>query len=388
MTSTSDFVRMNIAIIARYACILALLLFALSQNVKAQLLGAGTTFPGIEGGSPAGSYALSGFDTVNLYNGNLNFHLPLLQIAGRGEARHTIMLSMEQRWTMEKHLYLESIPPHAVYAPNPNNWASFRPGYGPGVLIGRKVDYQPEGCPPPGGTIYPPAYSLTRLTFIAPDGTEYQLRDQIYDGKPIEHTSCLSHPMTSRGKVFRTADGTAMTFISDSEITDANYGEMVRLDPTGYLLMRDGTRYRVEEGEVKWIRDRNGNRLTFTYDEFSRVRTITDSLNRLVEIDYYNPPAMTYDSIRYTGFEPTEREIRVYKTSLSQILEQGYSIQTHDQLFPAPDEPYPIPFPDTTPFNPPLVSEVRLPDNRSYQFRYNSYGELARVILPTGGVIK
>ena len=139
---------------------------------------------------------------------------------------------------------------------------------------------------------------------------------------------------------------------------------------------------------MKWIRDRNGNRMSFTYDEFSRVRTITDSLNRLVEIDYYNPPTVTYDSIRYTGFGPTQREIRVYKTNLSQILEQGYSIQTHDQLFPAPDEPYPIPFPDTTPFNPPLVSEVRLPDNRSYQFRYNSYGELARVILPTGGVIK
>ena len=26
-----------------------------------------------------------------------------------------------------------------------------------------------------------------------------------------------------------------------------------------------------------------------------------------------------------------------------------------------------------------------LPDGRSYQFRYNPYGELARVVLPTGG---
>ena len=248
MICAGAFVRMNIAIVARNACILALLLFALPQNVTAQLLGAGTTFPGIEPGAPAGSYALSGFDTVNLYNGNLNFHLPLLQIAGRGEARHNIMLSLEQRWTMEKHVYLEGIPPSAIYAPNPNNWAPYKPGYGPGVLIGRKADYQPEGCPPPGEPVtYPPAYSLTRLTFIAPDGTEYQLRDQVHDGKPIYHASCLSHPMTSRGKVFRSADGSGMTFISDNEITDANYGVLLHLDPTGYLLMRDGARYRIEE---------------------------------------------------------------------------------------------------------------------------------------------
>lgn len=203
MTRIATYVRLNIATAARCACIVALMLVALSHNVTAQLLGAGTTFPGIEPGAPAGSYALSGFDNVNLYNGNLNFNLPLLQIGGRGEARHTVMLSMAQQWTMAKFVYLEGFPPYVAYAANPNNWASYRPGYSPGVLIGRAVDYQPEGCPPPGGTYYPPAYSLTRLTFIAPDGTEYELRDQIYEGKPISHTSCLSHPMTSRGKVFR-----------------------------------------------------------------------------------------------------------------------------------------------------------------------------------------
>lgn len=31
-------------------------------------------------GSPAGSYALSEFDNVNLFNGALNFNLPLLKI--------------------------------------------------------------------------------------------------------------------------------------------------------------------------------------------------------------------------------------------------------------------------------------------------------------------
>src|SRR6185369_925008 len=40
----------------------------------------------------------------------------------------------------------------------------------------------------------------------------------------------------------------------------------------------------------------------------------------------------------------------------------------------------------TTVHNPRMTSGVVLPDGRSYQFRYNSYGELTKVTLPTGGV--
>src|SRR5688572_32196441 len=39
-------------------------------------------------------------------------------------------------------------------------------------------------------------------------------------------------------------------------------------------------------------------------------------------------------------------------------------------------------------FNPSRVSAVELPDGRSYQLRYNSYGELARVVLPTGAAFE
>src|SRR5437588_12471304 len=46
----------------------------------------GFTPAAIAPGSPAGSYALSGFDTVNLFNGKVNVRLPLLDIGGRGEA--------------------------------------------------------------------------------------------------------------------------------------------------------------------------------------------------------------------------------------------------------------------------------------------------------------
>ena len=61
----------------------------------------GGTPMGLKPGTPAGSYSLSCFDNINLYNGNLNFRLPLISIGGRGSAAHTIMLPIEQQWQVE-----------------------------------------------------------------------------------------------------------------------------------------------------------------------------------------------------------------------------------------------------------------------------------------------
>jgi hypothetical protein len=46
----------------------------------------GFTPAGLQAGSPAGSFPLSGFDIVSPYNGQLNFNLPLLKAGGRGSA--------------------------------------------------------------------------------------------------------------------------------------------------------------------------------------------------------------------------------------------------------------------------------------------------------------
>ena len=57
----------------------------------------GSTPSALTPGAPAGSYGLSGFENVNLYNGNLNFALPLVHIGGRGGVDCTMMLTIEQR---------------------------------------------------------------------------------------------------------------------------------------------------------------------------------------------------------------------------------------------------------------------------------------------------
>src|ERR1017187_7032786 len=53
-------------------------------------------------GTPAGSYALSGFESVDLYSGALNFHLPLLKVGGiRGESAYPMMLTIQRVWHVD-----------------------------------------------------------------------------------------------------------------------------------------------------------------------------------------------------------------------------------------------------------------------------------------------
>src|SRR5689334_15354274 len=50
----------------------------------------GRTPPALTPGAPAGSYPLSGFENVNLFNGKASVAIPLMEIGARGEARYTM----------------------------------------------------------------------------------------------------------------------------------------------------------------------------------------------------------------------------------------------------------------------------------------------------------
>lgn len=237
---------------------------------------------------------------------------------------------------------------------------------------------------------------LSRITFTAPDGTEYELRDELNSGQ-AQTITCQNNTPPSRGKDFVTADTTLAKFISDTPITDdIGYTEGGVLQhvcgdgvcyPTGYFLLRDGTRYRIEAGLVRWMRDRNGNKLDFTYDASKRVTTVTDSLRRVVTVSYDQncvpggSPCVggSYceDLISFKGFAGTNRQVRVIHRSLSNVLRSG-TVQFYNQLFNLPSA-------SGTCFNPMVVSELELPNGRNYRFLYNAYAELARVVLPTGG---
>lgn len=440
--------------------LLVILLIATSVSISAQVKSMSSKTPaGIAPGAPTGSFPLSGFENVNLYSGNLNFSLPLLQIGGRGGSKTSMNLTINnQRWHMERtdsfvisgqegsgggginkgpdedhnydpseiysllggtvivqsgwiaycneicefgSLHLAVSPPPdmspitnsgggggtAYSFPSPTWWGGLRVGYGPGVLQGRWMNG-------PGGT-------LTRLTFTGPDGTEYEMRNVDSNGEPqgqpIPH-SLFTY--ADRGTVFKTADGTSLTFISDAMITEPGHTKKeFYVYPSGYLWMPDGTCYRIQKGLVSWIRDRNDNVIRFQYgnntnpavgSSWNKLTKVTDSLGRVVNITYRNIPNPnkeweTYDEIKYTGFDgAAERSIKVWRTRLSESLRSDYpGLWTYSQLFPGVsgediNQQYEAEG---------MVFKVELPDTRSYELQYNPYGELARVELPTGGAI-
>lgn len=356
-----------------YLSILACVLVLMAGNTaSAQKITDGSTPLGVSSGAPTGSYALSDFDSVNLYNGSLNFRLPLVQIAGRGGAGYTMVMRIEKKWLVEKEYGLGQ--PNR-YTPNPNWWGvdGQEPIYSVGKLAVRQAGSREFYISSTCGYIH--VETLTRLTFTAPDGTEYELRDQATNGRP-DHPTCAIGAF-NRGRVFVTSDGSSATFISESDISDYIYDNPGDVQPAGFLVLRDGTRYRIEAGKVRWMRDRNGNKVTFNYNNLT-LSSITDSLNRQVTITYadQNTP---YDQITVKGFGGATRTIKVYKGT---ALRSDYSPQTYRQLFPDLNAAS-----DAT-FTPSGVTAVQLPNGQQYQFYYNSYAELARVVLPTGGAIE
>jgi RHS repeat-associated protein len=340
------------------------------------------TASGIATGSS--SYALGGFDNINLFNGNLNFKLPLLVVGGRGGAEVSMNLALNTKSWRVKHT-LKIMPDGNElhrWSPRFDSWTG-GVGYGPGYLSIKPLGITTSSCS--GVTKY--SLVLTRLSLTTPDGGEHELRDQLSGGQPLFRTSCTQG--ASRGTVFVSADGSAMTFISDTTILDrVNLSDPSPLTPSGFLMLANGTRYRFDNGLVTWIRDRNGNRLSYTYDASARVSTITDSLGRQVTVNYDVSDISPYglcDQIVFNGFGGAQRIIRISKTNLGNALRpnSGFSVQTHAQLFPELNAAS-----TTTYFDPTLISQVWMPDNRMYQFYYNSYGELSKVVLPTGGSVE
>lgn len=349
----------------------------------------GSTPLGLSPGAPAGSYALSGFDNINPYNGNLNFHLPLRGIDGRGDADTVSVLTIDAKsWTVQHRPIADG---ETVNSPT-YNWWDPKPGYGPGILVGR---HSGDGTYICSGNVKRYMQTLSRLTFSTADGTEYEFRDQLTGGQPATLSNPCSNPTTpSRGTVFITADGTAATFISDTIIYDTPGIGSARTSlfyPSGYLMLRDGSRFRIDGGNVTWMRDRNGNKASFTYNTSHQVLTITDSLNRQVTFSYADYSSTFSDQITFKGFGGTTRSITINHTPLTNALRttnprnepaSRYQIQTYKGLFPELDGSA------SSSFTAYQVSSVTLPNGRQYQFFYNCYGELARVDLPTGGAIE
>jgi hypothetical protein len=130
----------------------AALLLVCAAAASAQTSSTDSSTPlALSQGAPAGSFPLSGFENINAYNGNLDFHLPLLHVGGRGGAQSTLTLALN---TKHWHVLHQLRGPNQVdtFVPIPDSWLTTDPGYGPGILTGRHSGFSPGGpttpCPP------------------------------------------------------------------------------------------------------------------------------------------------------------------------------------------------------------------------------------------------
>src|SRR3954466_3530260 len=103
----------------------------------------GKTPAGLQPGSPVGSYPLSGFDNVNIFNGNLNFRLPLVPVGGRGSTQMAVTLALNLKSWHIKHTHKEMPDGNTIdsYVPVQTGWAPYG-DYGAGRLDGRNFGIQ------------------------------------------------------------------------------------------------------------------------------------------------------------------------------------------------------------------------------------------------------
>jgi RHS repeat-associated protein len=252
--------------------------------------------------------------------------------------------------------------------------------------------------------INPGGYTLTRLTWTGADGTETELVDLATGGQEQSQPyGCNGagngQPLGTaqpRGTVFVATDGSAITFISSSTIYDPmEYADLSGPVTTttgtgiaGWLFFPDGARYTIMSGDVSQIRDRNGNQVNICEGGWSGCTgySATDPLSRITSFTYASFPngaTVASDTIAFTGFNGASRTVTVNYGQLSSYLAPGQNLQTYGCLFPDLTNGS-----TQTDFNPYVTTSIVLPNNQSYSFLYTSYGEVAQVTLPTGGVIQ
>lgn len=256
-------------------------------------------------------------------------------------------------------------------------------------------------CIPCGGL---GGYRVRRVYIIMPDGAKHELRQD----------DVARHEGVVMTGTFYAVDGSRLRYDSTGE-------------KTGTLYMPDGTRYVLGDTNPSYYIDRHGNTLTFN----PSTRVWTDTLNRPIGVPLpADPELLPLDANGITrtftyngkGIDNTDRPYTLIWKNLGNALtdnSSGNSLRVvGSEYLPIYDAP-----PNTTTnvphsngqpslffadgpedggaetlvvgemkkwsnqgklFNPVVLAEVRLPNGLSYKFSYNIYGEIDKIIYPTG----
>ncbi len=316
---------------------------------------------------------------VNIFSRTVNLDLPLASLQGRGGQVANFTETLDASWIIEENIPETGGPEYYAY----------NVSFGENVprLQGERItffSYPGTVCPsgaPPSSSI------LTRFRLHMPDGTEYVFHDTAQNGDTftVPNVCAIPLPTNNRGRIFITSDATAATLIMDSDVIDKYMQQGLGSDydyalMDGTVFLKDGTRYRFVDNKLEYIQDRNGNRFTYQFElGAGPITSITDSVGRKIDVIYNW--STNIKTIRTKGFNGATRDVKIYYAEMGTALRTDYpTTKTYQQLFPGSyGQAQPLPF------NPYVITRIELPNGKSYFFYYNTYGEVARVILPIGG---
>jgi len=388
---------------ARLACLIVIVVAVCRGQSSSLTVGSsnGLTPPAIQPGAPSGSYALTGFESVNPFNGKLNVAIPLLKISAqsvRTEAGYTMTWPVDGFWDVSTSENCNLGPDGGITCYDStlisdSGWnGSAAPGLSPGTMWARSSGDELGYCffPTTNSTYYYSNNTTTRLTFTHPDGTETEFVDTGTRGQPQLHNfACGPGDWAgqNRGRTFVATDGSGARFTSSQDIFDIGPGFVNSDYPVcGTLQFTDGTTYTIgypttcsvnSNGLVTSIRDRNGNLFTLSYDSLRRLYQVIDPLGRQTGISY---ASAVPSWIQIT--DTSNRVTTLNFDTLQNLLRSGETMQTPEQLFPTLQPPINLSYGHL------FLSSIVYPNNSTMSFRYNSYGEVARVDLPTGGAFE
>lgn len=256
--------------------------------------------------------------------------------------------------------------------------------------------YWYTGKPYSQGTVSPYTFRIARVYIHMPDGSIHEMRkgDAVYqDNGTIDQFG-----------IFYAVDGSRMRF-------DANGAS------SGTLFLADGTRYIIGTTSTQYI-DRNGN--TLNYDATNR--RWTDTLGRVISMPWPANPGPGDYTYTLPGVGTSSLVYTLKFRSLSSALTPGSSAlrPMADYYLPDPNSPptgqafgnfpqvtqqaalftsgYADPEETTQSytyvvghgqsfsslFDPTVLAEIVFPNGLSYKFSYNNFGEMDKVIAPTG----
>jgi len=271
---------------------------------------------------------------INVANGNLHIEIPVRGFPQRGGR------TLQEKFVYNSRIwYIDSSGPSKIWRASTDGWR-FSNGYAD-VSVNNSVTFVP--C---GASGY---YILSNYTWIDENGTTHTFAAQIVeDGNPP--SGCTLPPSTPTA------------YANDSS------GFMISVGPTSSTVYYpDGTQFTPPDpiSGFSITGDANGNFISF--DPNDGTTYVIDTL--------YRQPV--HPAVCLSG-------VCTYSLSNSQNTTNDYSEPFTSVVI-------------TTNFGQSGVTEgsstvaqtqsIALPDGTSYQFHYDSYGELTSMVLPTGGTV-